>query len=72
MTDAAVLRSSVVIYVKLKDQGCSIKWPKMDGICRSDRCQIRGVSRRTVVNHWAYARAWLHREITKGNEPLSR
>jgi len=27
--------------------------------------EIRGVARRTVVNHWAYARAWLHREITK-------
>jgi RNA polymerase sigma factor (TIGR02999 family) len=41
------------------------------GLTLEQVAQIRGVSRRTVVNHWAYARAWLHREVTKGSEPLS-
>jgi hypothetical protein len=36
MTDAAVLRSSVIIYMRLKDRGCNIKWSKADGFCRRD------------------------------------
>ena len=32
---------------------------------------IQGISRRTAVKHLVYARAWLHRETTKGNEPIS-
>ena len=33
---------------------------------------IQEISRRAAVEHLAYARVWLHREITKGNEPISR
>ena len=33
---------------------------------------IQGISRRTAVKHLVYARVWLHREITKGDEPISR
>jgi len=32
---------------------------------------IQEISRRTAVKHLVYARAWLHRETTKGNEPIS-
>jgi RNA polymerase sigma factor (TIGR02999 family) len=28
--------------------------------------KVLGISRRTADRYWAYARAWLHREITKG------
>jgi len=41
------------------------------GLTLKQIAQIRGVTRRTVVNHWAYARTWLHREITKSDEQLS-
>jgi RNA polymerase sigma factor (TIGR02999 family) len=33
---------------------------------------IQGISRRTAVEHLSYARVWLYREITKGDEPISR
>ena len=33
--------------------------------------EILGVSRRTVNSYWAYARAWLYREITDGDMPSS-
>ncbi|MHC4560212.1 MAG: ECF-type sigma factor [Planctomycetota bacterium] len=33
---------------------------------------IQGISRRTTVKHLVYARVWLYREITKGDEPISR
>jgi len=48
-----------------------VKLRYFGGLTLEQVAQIRGVSRRTVVNHWAYARAWLHREVTKGSEPLS-
>lgn len=37
------------------------------GLTLEQIAQIRNVTRRTIVNHWAYARAWLHREITRGD-----
>ncbi|MHC4154694.1 MAG: sigma-70 family RNA polymerase sigma factor [Planctomycetota bacterium] len=36
------------------------------GLTLEQVAEIQGVSRRTVTSHWAYARAWLHRELTKG------
>ncbi|MHC4214364.1 MAG: sigma-70 family RNA polymerase sigma factor [Planctomycetota bacterium] len=36
------------------------------GLTLEQVAEIQGVSRRTATSHWAYARAWLHREITKG------
>lgn len=29
---------------------------------------IQGISRRTVVKHLSYARAWLHRKVTEGDD----
>jgi RNA polymerase sigma factor (TIGR02999 family) len=29
---------------------------------------IQGISRRSVIDHWAYARSWLTREITENGE----
>lgn len=34
------------------------------GLTLEEVAEIRGVSRRTISSYWAYARAWLHREIT--------
>ncbi|MFC1634776.1 ECF-type sigma factor [Planctomycetota bacterium] len=30
--------------------------------------RFQGIARRTAVDHWAYARAWLRREISKGSK----
>jgi hypothetical protein len=47
MTDAAVPRSSAIIHMRLKNQGCNAKWPKMDGIFRRNR--RNGVTRAAVL-----------------------
>ncbi|MHC4561003.1 MAG: ECF-type sigma factor [Planctomycetota bacterium] len=38
------------------------------GLTIEQVAQFQGLSRRTAVDHWAYARAWLRREISKGSE----
>ena len=35
------------------------------GLTVEQVAEIQGISRRTASSHWAYARAWLHREIAK-------
>jgi RNA polymerase sigma factor (TIGR02999 family) len=41
------------------------------GLTLEQIAAIQGISRRTTVKHLVYARAWLHRETTKGNKPIS-
>jgi len=38
------------------------------GLTIDQVAQIQGISRRSVIDHWAYARSWLSREITKEGE----
>lgn len=42
------------------------------GLTLEQVASVQGISRRTAVEHLAYARAWLHREITKGDQSISR
>jgi RNA polymerase sigma factor (TIGR02999 family) len=42
------------------------------GLTLDQVAKIQGVSRRSASSHWAYARAWLHREITRADEAASR
>ena len=42
------------------------------GLTLEQIAKFQGVSSRTARSYWAYARAWLHREITKAEEPTSR
>jgi len=35
------------------------------GLTIDQAAEIQGISRRSVIDHWAYARSWLTREITK-------
>jgi len=42
------------------------------GLTLEQVASIQGISRRTAVEHLAYARVWLHREITRGDESISR
>jgi RNA polymerase sigma factor (TIGR02999 family) len=37
------------------------------GMTMIQAAEIMNVSRRTADRHWAYARAWLHHEISKGD-----
>jgi RNA polymerase sigma factor (TIGR02999 family) len=56
-----------------KDRGLAelVKLRYFAGLTLEQVAKIQGVSSRTARSHWAYARAWLHREITKTNEPAS-
>lgn len=42
------------------------------GLTLEEVAVIQGISRRTVVKHLTYARAWLHREIAKGEGPVAQ
>ncbi|TKJ34461.1 MAG: RNA polymerase subunit sigma [Planctomycetes bacterium B3_Pla] len=43
-----------------------VKMRYFAGLNLDQIAKILGISRRTADRYWAYARAWLHREITKG------
>ncbi len=43
-----------------------VKLRYFSGLTIEEIAQIQGVSPRTVTTHWTYAKAWLHREITRG------
>ena len=44
-----------------------IKLHYFAGLTLEEVAVIQGISRRTAVKHLAYARAWLHREMAKGD-----
>jgi RNA polymerase sigma factor (TIGR02999 family) len=41
------------------------------GLSIEHAAKAQGIARRTAVDHWAFARAWLRRELAKSNEPSS-
>ena len=47
-----------------------VKLRYFSGLTLEQVAQLQGVSRRTVTNHWTYARAWLHREMTRRDQSL--
>ena len=38
------------------------------GLTIEQVARSQGISRRTVIDHWAYARAWLRRHLSKGSK----
>jgi len=38
------------------------------GLTIDQVAEIQGISRRSVIDHWTYARSWLAREITGSDE----
>lgn len=42
------------------------------GLTIEQAARLQGISRRTAVDHWAYARAWLRRQIGPDRERSSR
>lgn len=49
-----------------------VKMRYFAGLNLDQIAKILGISRRTADRYWAYARAWLHREITKGQTQTDR
>jgi RNA polymerase sigma factor (TIGR02999 family) len=43
-----------------------VKMRYFAGFSLDQIAKVLGISRRTADRYWAYARAWLHREITRG------
>ena len=39
------------------------------GLSNEEAAKILGISGVTAKRYWRYARAWLHREISKGDTP---
>ena len=59
--------------VKLADQDKTkadlVKLRYFAGLTEQQTAEILGISRSTAKRYWAYACAWLYREINKGEEP---
>jgi len=45
-----------------------VKLRYFGGLTIDQVAKIQGISRRTAVDHWAYARSWLAKDITRGSE----
>lgn len=56
-----------------KDPGVAelVKLRYFAGLTIEQVAMFQGISRRTAVDHWAYARAWLRRHISKEGKPNS-
>ena len=57
---------------KLADQDSEaadlVKLRFFAGLTIEQAAKAKGISRRTAIDRWAFARAWLRREIAKGDE----
>lgn len=49
-----------------------VKLHYFSGLTLEQVATLQGIGRRTAVKYLAYARAWLHREIVRGDEPSAR
>jgi len=49
-----------------------VKMRYFAGLTLEQAAEILGISRRTADRYWAYARAWLYQEITKGETSASQ
>ncbi len=39
------------------------------GLSNQEAARVLGISEVTAKRYWRYARAWLHRQVSKGNDP---
>jgi RNA polymerase sigma factor (TIGR02999 family) len=42
------------------------------GLSNEEAARVLGISGATAKRYWRYARAWLHRKVSKGDEPESK
>jgi len=48
-----------------------VKLSYFGGFTLAEAAEVLGISRRTAQRYWAFARAWLYEEMTRGEEPSS-
>ena len=48
-----------------------VKLSYFGGFTLAEAAEVLGISRRTAQRYWAFARAWLYEEMTRGEEPPS-
>jgi RNA polymerase sigma factor (TIGR02999 family) len=48
-----------------------VKLSYFGGLTLEEAAEVLGISRRTAYRYWAYTRAWLYDEMTRGEEPPS-
>jgi len=48
-----------------------VKLSYFGGFTLEEAAEVLGISRRTAQRYWAFARAWLYEEMTRGEEPPS-
>jgi RNA polymerase sigma factor (sigma-70 family) len=48
-----------------------VKLSYFGGLTLEETAEVLGISRRTAQRYWAFARAWLYEELTRGEEPPS-
>jgi len=46
-----------------------VKLSYFGGLTLEEAAEVLGISRRTAQRYWAFARAWLYEEMTRGEEP---
>ena len=54
------------LNVQDPDAAKLVKLRYFSGLTLDEIAQILGMSRRAVSTHWTYAKAWLHRELSRG------
>lgn len=50
------------------DKAEVVKLRYFAGLTMQQIAEVRGISLATANRHWSYARAWLYKEVTKGDE----
>lgn len=69
-SDNLIALDEALIKLTQEDQVVAelVKMRYFAGLSGEQAAEILGISRRTADRYWAYARAWLYQEITKGEK----
>ena len=69
-SDDLIALDEALMKLSEKDPGVAelVKLRYFAGLTIEQVAQFQGISRRTAVDHWAYARAWLRRQIGKAGK----
>lgn len=73
-SDDLIALDEVLTKLSEEDPGVAelVKLRYFAGLTIDQVARLQGISRRTAVDHWAYARAWLRRQIGKGGRSDSK
>ena len=70
-SDDLIAMDEALTKLSVEDPGLAelVKLRYFAGLTIEQVAQIQGISRRTAIDHWAYARAWLRRQIGRDSKP---